>query len=47
MTLQCFTNTCVCKEGCARIEGNKCLPLDSDECGGLYDAWKDPNATPF
>lgn len=34
---QCVVNKCVCEQGSARIEGDKCIPLDSEECGGLYD----------
>lgn len=37
MTLQCIVNVCICATGAARIEENDCLPIDSPECGGLYD----------
>lgn len=48
MTYQCITNTCVCIGGTARIEGDdNCLATHLDECDGIYDAWKDPNASAF
>lgn len=40
---RCIINTCVCQNGTALIEPNKCIPIESKECGAIIEPvmWRD------
>lgn len=40
-TAECVLSGCVCEDGYAIVEPNKCAAIESKECGGLHDPLKE------